>query len=431
MTARRAGLALGTALAALVAVACGADGGESTDRPATTMTTPSSWSEPTEATTTGPAVDGDSSPAGELPAAEVDTAPVPGSPSVTIGTVDLDHLEPVSALTDVLADPDGTGLWIVEQRGLIRRASGPGGPVVLDITDRTAADGERGLLGAVIVDDGRRLVANYTASEGGGTVIEMFDLTADGTADPTTSRRLLTIEQPFANHNGGDLEALDDGTILVATGDGGSAGDPNRVAHRLDDPLGKILRLRPVDAPDRRVPPDNPWVDLPDTDPFVWSSGLRNPWRIDVDPLTGDLWVADVGQAAAEEVSVVDGRDGSVGGAGVDFGWSSREGAADFNDDTSPDGRTVAVAPVHTYPHADGECSITGGVVYRGAAVPGLWGWYVFADHCSGRLRALDRLRGEVVELAVVERPTAIERGPGGEVFVATGGGEVFSVGHP
>ena len=396
---------------------------------ATTITTP------TTATVTatgspGNAGEGDTPPETSGP----DPDPVPGRPEVSLIPVDLGRLTPVAALTDVLADPTGTGLWIVEQRGLIRRAMGDGDPVILDITDRTAANGERGLLGAVIIDGGERLVVNYTSTlpdTDGDTVVEMFDIDAAGTVDPTSGTPLVTIQQPYANHNGGDLELLADGTILIAIGDGGSSGDPDRVAHRLDSPLGKILRLRPHTDPAQRIPADNPWVGEVDADPLVWASGLRNPWRIDVDPLTGDLWVADVGQAETEEISVV-AADGTVaGGSGADFGWSAFEGDAVFNADASPDPRTRVVAPVHTYTHDDGACSITGGVVHRGATVPDLWGWYVFADHCSGRVQALDRRRGVVVDLGTVDRPTAIERGPGGEVYIATGDGEVFSVGRP
>lgn len=371
---------------------------------------------------------------GDTPPETRDPDPVPGRPEVSLRPVDLGHLAPVAALTDVLTDPPGTGLWIVEQRGLIRRVTGDGDPVILDITDRTAANGERGLLGAVLIDGGDRLVVNYTSTlpdTDGDTIIEMFDLDPTGIADTASGMRLLTIEQPYANHNGGDLELLDDGTILVASGDGGSGGDPDRVAHRLDSRLGKILRLRPTGDTAALIPSDNPWIDGSDADPFVWSSGLRNPWRIDIDPITGDLWVADVGQADAEEISVADAGGGVAGGAGVDFGWSAIEGDDVFNPDISPDPRTRVVTPVHTYSHDDGRCSITGGVVHRGSSVPDLWGWYVFADHCNGRVQALDRRRGVVVDLGTVERPTAIERGPGGGVVVATGTGEVFSVERP
>lgn len=417
----RARIVAVSALVLLAATACASDGPVEPVAGATSTTAPS---DPSTSATTG-------APPDTVPEEQAtDPDPVPGQPRVTIQPVDLADLAPVAALTDVLAAPDGSGLWLVEQRGLIRRTGG-GDQVVLDVTDRTTADGERGLLGAVLIDDGRRLVVDYTSSATGDTVIEMFDIAADGAVDPDTGIRLLTIGQPFANHNGGDLEALPDGTILIATGDGGSAGDPRRVAQRLDDPLGKILRLRPGTDPTRLVPVDNPWVGAPDADPLVWASGLRNPWRIDVDPLTGDLWVADVGQAALEEVSLAEAGGAVAGGAGADFGWSAREGDDAYNSDVAPDPRAIPVDPIHTYPHADGECSITGGVVYRGTAIPDLWGWYVFADHCSGRVRALDRRRNEIVELGVVERPTAIERGPGGEVFVATGGGEVFSVGRP
>ena len=426
-------------MAAIVAVAisvgaCGPDAvpDESAGRSGSATTITTSTTTPTVTATVSPGTAGE----GDTPpeTSERDPDPVPGRPEVSLIPVDLGHLPPVAALTDVLADPTGTGLWIVEQRGLIRRATGDGDPVILDITDRTAANGERGLLGAVIIDGGERLVVNYTSTlpdTDGDTIIEMFDLDPTGIADTASGTRLLTVEQPYANHNGGDLELLDDGTILIASGDGGSGGDPDRVAHRLDSRLGKILRLRPSGDTTALIPSDNPWIDRPDADPFVWASGLRNPWRIDVDPITGDLWVADVGQADAEEISVVDADGAHAGGSGVDFGWSAFEGDDAFNADASTDPRTLVVAPVHTYPHDGDACSITGGVVHRGSSVPDLWGWYVFADHCSGRVQALDRRRGVVVDLGIVDRPTAIERGPGGEVFVATGDGEVFSVGRP
>ena len=428
MSVRRLALALAVALSAS---ACGPDG--TADR-AVVGSEPATSSTTAVTPTAAPATDASSTSTTTEVTTARDPDPAPGRPEVSLRPVDLGALAPVAALTDILTDPTGAELWIVEQRGLIRRATGDGDPVILDITDRTAADGERGLLGAVLVDDGERLVVNYTSTlsdTGGDTIIEMFDLTPAGTADMASGIRLLTIGQPYANHNGGDLELLGDGTILVASGDGGSGGDPDRVAHRLDNRLGKILRLRPTSDTTALIPADNPWSGEPDAEPLVWASGLRNPWRIDVDPVTGDLWVADVGQSEVEEVSVVDAEGAVAGGAGADFGWSTLEGDDPFNDDTAPDPRTLVVAPVHTYTHDDGRCSITGGVVHRGPAVPELWGWYLFADHCSGRLQALDRRRGVVVDLGTVERPTAVERGPGGEVYIATGGGEVLSVGRP
>lgn len=401
----------------LIVAGCSADP-SIVSQPETASTTTSSASDSVATAVPTTSIDGSDS----------DTAPTPtGPPEAT-----FDVIAEVGPLTDATVDPSGEQLIVVEQRGRVIGLSEAGPVTILDLTDRTAADGERGLLGATYTADGTWLVVNLTSTtsgQEGDTVVTAFPVTDDGSVDEQGEQILLTVDQPYANHNGGDLFALEDSTLLVATGDGGSGGDPERVAHRLDQLLGKILRINTpgVDG----LPADNPWIDQPDARGEIWSSGLRNPWKIDVDPLSGDLWVADVGQNLIEEISRVPANSTSVGGAGVDFGWSSFEGDAVFNDDVEPDPRTTVVAPIHVYEHGDAGCSISGGMMYRGSAIPNLWGWFVFADFCAGDIRALDPSTGEVVSLGNVTQPTAVVRGIGGEPVIVTATGQVISVGPP
>ena len=407
-----------TIAACLVVASCGPDGGA---LPAATVPSTSS---PVAVTTTSIPV---TTPATDAPTTTVDLAPRAGRPEVSFQLV-----AQVGALTDALVDPTGTRLLVVEQAGRILDVTDGNAATLLDITDRTAAEGERGALGATFSRNGQWIIVNYTSNRDdtkGNTVVAAYPVRADGAIDPAQERVLLTVDQPYANHNGGDLITLNDGTVLVAMGDGGSGGDPDRVAHRLDSPLGKILR---IDGPDvSGIADSNPFVDVDDVRADIWSSGLRNPWRIDVDPSTGDLWVADVGQNDFEEISVARAGDGIAGGAAIDFGWSTAEGNTPFNDDVSPDPRTTVVEPVHVYAHGADGCSISGGMLYRASAIESLWGWYVFADFCVGEIRALNPTTGDVVELGNVEQPTGVVRGIGGEPVIVSATGRVVSVGPP
>ena len=403
--------------ACLVLASCGPDGDAmpAATVPAASSTLPTTTTIPVATTAT------------DAPTTTLDLAPRAGRPEVSLQLVTQ-----VGALTDALIDPTGTRLLVVEQSGRILDVTDDQAATLLDITDRTTADGERGALGATFSRDGQWLIVNYTSNrdaDTGDTVVGAFPVRADGTIDPDEERVLLTIDQPYANHNGGDLITLDDGTVLVSTGDGGSGGDPDRVAHRLDSPLGKILR---IDGPDvTGMADDNPFVGSDDVRADIWSSGLRNPWRIDIDPFTGDLWVADVGQNEFEEISVARAGDDRVGGAAIDFGWSSIEGTTPFNGDVSPDPRTKVIEPVHVYTHGADGCSISGGMLYRGKAIESLWGWYVVADFCVGEIRALNPTTGDVVALGNVEQPTAVVRGIGGEPVIVSATGRVVSVGPP
>lgn len=361
--------------------------------------------------------------------AETGRPTAPSSTHPSVGFVTTHSLAPLS---DTVADHREQRLLAVTQSGTIHDLGHNDLPTVLDITHLTRHNAEQGLLGAVLSHDGETMYLNFTSTEeqrSGDTVIAALPRAPDGSFPSDDLITIMTIAQPYGNHNGGDLEILDDGSLLIAVGDGGSGGDPERHSHVLDDPLGKLLRIQPLSDGGYLIPLDNPYVD--DGLGEVWSSGLRNPWRIDVDPLTADLWIADVGQNEHEEINRATADTNLVGGRGVDFGWSSFEGYSPFNDDVSPDERSIVAEPVYTYPHADGACSVTGGVVYRGDLIEDLWGWYVFGDFCTGVISAYNYVSQSTVELGVVAMPTSIERDHRGEIVVATATGDVVSVVRP
>jgi len=356
----------------------------------------------------------------------------PAAPSSTRPVVGFATAHSLAALSDTVADHRNQRLLAVTQSGTIHDLSHEELPTVLDISHLTRQNAEQGLLGAVLSHDGEMMYLNFTSTEeqrSGDTVIAAIPRAPDGSFPSDDLITIMTITQPYGNHNGGDLEILDDGSLLIAVGDGGSGGDPERHSHILDDPLGKLLRIQPLPDGGYRTPVDNPYVDGALGE--VWSSGLRNPWRIDIDPLTADLWIADVGQSAHEEINRVTADANLVGGRGVDFGWSSFEGYTPFNDDVAPDERSIVAEPVYTYPHVDGACSVTGGVVYRGDLIEDLWGWYVFGDFCTGVISAYNYVSESTVELGVVAMPTSIERDHLGEIIVATATGDVVSVVRP
>ncbi|MDW8325393.1 MAG: PQQ-dependent sugar dehydrogenase [Anaerolineales bacterium] len=281
-------------------------------------------------------------------------------------------------------------LFIVEQPGTIRIfENGRLLPVpFLDIRDRVN-DGanEQGLLGLAFhpryTENGFFFV-NYTGAND-ETVIARFSVTSDpNRADPAGEKVILTIEQPYRNHNGGDLAFGPDGYLYIGMGDGGSAGDPENRAQNLRSLLGKMLRLDVDNGEPYGIPPDNPFVVRGDARPEIWAYGLRNPWRFSFDRATGDLYIADVGQNAYEEVNFQ--PAGSSGGE--NYGWRYFEGTHEFKD--AADAPPEVVPPIAEYGRGDG-CSVTGGYVYRGAALPELNGVYFFGDYCSGLIWSLRR----------------------------------------
>ena len=298
-------------------------------------------------------------------------------------------------------------LYVVEQGGRIRvlRNGSVRDAAFLDIDDRTEGGGEQGLLGLAFhprYEKNRRFFVNYTDLNGDTVIAQYRRSRRDpGRALRGSERVILRVDQPFANHNGGGLAFGPDGMLYIALGDGGSAGDPQNNGQRKDTLLGKILR---IDVSSRstpyEIPPDNPFVGQPATRGEIWDYGLRNPWRISFDRVTGALWNADVGQGEWEEVN----REPADSGGGFNYGWRVKEGRACY-----PAGQGCETAPtleemtdpLAVYSH-DLGCSVTGGYVYRGRAFPALAGNYYFGDYCSGRIWAVaagGRDRQEPVEL--------------------------------
>lgn len=315
----------------------------------------------------------------------------------------LETTEPITGLVRPLgiADPgDGTGrLFIVQQSGEIRIWNGTSleSAVFLDLSSRVTTGGEAGLLGLVFhpayAANGEFFV-NYTRTESGQlqTVVARFTVsdTDPNLADPESEEILLVIDQPAGNHNAGDLAFGPDGYLYVPMGDGGGAGDPNENGQDLSTPLGKILRIDIDSTPGPglayAIPPDNPFKDQAGVAGEIWAYGLRNPFRISFDRDRGDLWIADVGQSAWEELNL----QPAESGGGENYGWDCREGAHDYigpdNDNFLGCAGLSFVDPVVEYAHDNGRCSVTGGYRYRGDDYPQLRGVYLFADFCTGEI---------------------------------------------
>ena len=333
---------------------------------------------------------------------------------------------------DLVIRPGDARLYIVEQGGRVVRLDGEASIVVADVSDRIRTGGEQGLLGLEFSTDGDLAYVDYT-NERGDTVIAEYPILDDGTFDTVAERVVIEVDQPYSNHNGGDLATGPDGMLYIALGDGGAANDPERRASDPRDLLGSLLRIDPTPTTDAAytIPPDNPFVsgafEGVEGAPEVWAWGLRNPWKIAFDPVTGDLWIADVGQDRVEEVDHVVPTDGFTAGRGVNFGWSAFEGTSRFNTDVPDIGPTP---PVLTYEHGADGCSISGGVPYRGAAIPELAPAYVYSDYCSGKIWALD-LAGarNLTLLDDFSEVTAVRAGPDGELYVLEAGGAVHRLG--
>ena len=405
-----------TALIAAVLLAACADDGSSVERGPAVITS-------TTTTAAAGGSSGDSLPANSeatTPPATTPTAlvePTVGDPKVTSVAV-AEFEQPV----DLAVRPGDAALYIVEQAGrVVHYGTDDVALVVADVTDRTASRGEQGLLGLAFSADGGVAYLDYTNLDG-DTVVAGYPVGTDGQFDVAAERVLLTIDQPYRNHNGGGLEIGPDGMLFIAVGDGGSANDPQRNASDPSTLLGSLLRIDPRPNGDQpyTIPPDNPFASGTFNGitgaPEVWAWGLRNPWRFAFDPVNGNLWIADVGQNEIEEVDLATPDAATTAGRGLDFGWSGFEGTERFNTDV-PD--TNPVIPVLTYRHGNDGCSISGGVPYRGTAIAGLAPAYVYSDYCSGVVWALD-LAGQrnLILLDGFETVTAVRAGPDGEVYV-------------
>jgi glucose/arabinose dehydrogenase len=332
-------------IAAVLAVACSDNSSKSsaTDTGSTPSTTVFA------ATTTAPAATTaatSAAPSTGATATDVATSPAPTTTAAPLGdpVVALKQIGGFDQPVEVAFRPTDGTLYVVEQDGkIVELDNGRPGAVALDMTDLTSAAGERGLLGLAISKDGSLAYVDYTNNDG-NTRIDEYSVNGDGTFDKATRREVVGFDQPYANHNGGDVDFGPDGMLYIGTGDGGSEGDPDRRALNLGEWLGKMLRIDPHASGNAAytVPSDNPFVGVQGARPEIWSIGLRNPWRFSFDRSTSDLWIADVGQDHWEEVDVGWAADG--GGRGLNFGWSAIEGNHRFNNDQSTDGVT---APIH------------------------------------------------------------------------------------
>jgi glucose/arabinose dehydrogenase len=354
--------------------------------------------------------------------------PVAGIPALTARLVASGLRNPLDLQT---VPGDRERLYVVEQGGRIRvvRNGQLQSTPFLDISGRVSSGGERGLLGLAFHPQfaaNRRFFVNYTNPRGDTHVAEFRAASADD-ADPGSERLLLTVAQPFANHNGGGLAFDASGRLLIALGDGGSGGDPLGNGQRLDTFLGKILRIDVDAGTPYAVPTDNPFRAAPGALPEIWAYGLRNPFRIAVDRPTGDLYIGDVGQGRIEEIDVgLTPRRG-----GENYGWNVTEGSQCYSPASGCD-RTGLTPPVYEYTHTEG-CAVTGGVVYRGCRMPELVGTYFFGDYCTGLVRSFRLANGQATDvrdwtagLRGIDSPTAFGLDADGEVHVVDYDGEVY-----
>jgi glucose/arabinose dehydrogenase len=394
--------AVGLSLASLGLAACG--DGESTS------------GTPTSDTQVGTGGSAD----GSTTVASGDTDPGSGSEPATTAasepSVDATIAAELDEPIDLRVRPGDDHLWVAERAGTIRRLTvsdegrslEPDGDAVLDLSDETTTDAERGLLGIAFSEAGDTLFASYTNLDGDTRVVSYA---VDGNVVDQASRTvLLALDQPYSNHNGGHLELGPDGKLWFGLGDGGSANDPQNRAQDPDLFFGKMLRLDPTGG----------------DDPEIMVSGLRNPWRFSFDD-DDNLWIGDVGQNQWEEIN----RLPADQIEGTNLGWSALEGTHQ-NTAVDPEGRTGEdpVPPVFEYSHDGGNCSVTAGSVYQGQAIPSLQGAYLFADYCAGRVRAI-RLDGDGELLAEydldieVSTPVSFGTDAAGEAYVLSGDGDI------
>ncbi len=312
-------------------------------------------------------------------------------------------------------------LFIVEKQGRIRLidADGQLAPVpFLDITDRVRSGGsEQGLLGLAFHPEfgtNGFFYVNYTNSNGNTHVARFSVDPANGDrALPGSEKILLRVDQPFSNHNGGDMHFGPDGYLYISLGDGGSGNDPRDNGQTRTSFLGKLLRIDVDHGDPYAIPADNPFADDDFTLDEIWSLGLRNPWRFSFDRQTGDLWIADVGQNQWEEVNFE--AAGSAGGH--NYGWRCYEGPEPYLTDGCGDASQYT-SPAYAYPHRSGGCggSVTGGFVYRGKAFPMLEGRYLYGDFCTGKIFSL--------------RPEPEGDGWINEELLTIGGGQIAAFGE-
>ena len=373
------------------------------------------------------------------------TASVSAAPSrVSLARILTGYSRPVLVTH---AGGDSRVIFIVEQTGKIKRATYQAGRwkrlgTFLDLTSRVndpraSGNDERGLLGLAFhpgyAQNGRFYV-NYTrrgrGNADGDTVVAEYRRRSAARADPASRRLIMTVGQPYANHNGGHLAFGPDGFLYIGLGDGGSGGDPQGNGQKLTTRLGKLLRIDPRD-PDgsgprtHRVPSSNPRVGRYGRND-IWARGLRNPWRFSFDRSNGDLWVGDVGEGSREEIDRSRSRSNGRGaGKGANYGWRVCEGGRRYPNTSANCG--FGTLPVHDYAHGNGRCSVTGGYVHRGPAAIAWRGLYVAGDFC-GRLFVLDSSGNVRLSKISNRRISSFGEDGAGRLFVTDLGGAIYRV---
>jgi glucose/arabinose dehydrogenase len=318
----------------------------------------------------------------------------------------------LTAVASTRAEPKR--LYAVEQVGRIRYlVNGRVRGTFIDLRDRITSGGEQGLLSVAFHPNyarNHRLYVDYTDKQGNTRVVEFRS--RNGRGIKSTARQLLFVRQPYANHNGGELQFDRNGLLYVGMGDGGSAGDPGNRAQNPAQRLGKLLRINPL----RR---GAKWQMI--------ALGLRNPWRFSFDRSGGDLYIGDVGQGNWEEI---DYRPAASIGSLANYGWHVFEGRARY--DNTGLGPGQLVSPVYVYSHAESNCSVTGGYVYRGRAVSAAVGRYFFGDYCSGIVWSLRIDNGNATDVRRepfrVNQLTSFGEDVAGELYLATGGGRIYKL---
>ena len=431
------------AAACLLATACGGDTGNDVRvlTPSGTATAPgssTSGSDP-ERPTPNPTTPPKPNP---TPAERADVAPTAEPIPEQNGNDIATQPEPTLVLTPVVSLPDpialvarpgtgsGTGdLYVATRAGMVWLLSADDDEppeLVLDIGELTTITNcEDGLLGVAFSPDGSSLYVHYTDLSGDNQIVE-YPMSGQRVRGDQ-GRVVLSVDQPFCNHNGGHIAFGPDGYLWLGFGDGGGANDQFGHGQNLDSLLATIVRIdpEPDDEADYAVPSGNPFA-AGGARPEIWAYGARNPWRFSFDRATGDLWIADVGQNDWEEIHVLRAADDWAPGANL--GWPLYEGNERFSGSATPDD---LVFPVHVYGH-DLGCSVTGGHVYRGSAIAHLAGAYVFGDYCAGRLWALtidDDGVDTRVELGLsVPQVTLVSFGEdaSGEIYVLSFDGTVY-----
>jgi glucose/arabinose dehydrogenase len=349
--------------------------------------------------------------------------PVPVAADLRLTVVASGLSNPV----DLTAPPGDPRLFVVEQEGriLIIENGVVRSEPFLDIRDRVRSGGERGLLGLAFHPEYAAtgsFFVNYTGSTG-ATRIERYSVSGSGdSADPSSAAPILEIPQPFSNHNGGQVFFDATGMLLVGLGDGGGGGDPLGSGQDRTTLLGSLLRLDVDGGDPYAIPADNPYARSLSFRPEIWAWGLRNPWRSAIDPVTNLLYIADVGQNRVEEISVAPADQ-----AGLNYGWNTLEGSTCFI--TSSCDPTGTVLPALEYEHSDG-CSVTGGRVYRGAALSNMVGMYFYADFCEGWIRSFrydgTEATDEAEHFTNAGSVAAFGEDSDGELYVLTIEGQVF-----